>query len=69
MVRALPPAGDGQLFKPTQRTKDDLKEIGIVGQNPAVSFGVCVRELEKRYIAHAIVNLSRQATEKNADMF
>jgi hypothetical protein len=69
VTRTLPPHGDARLFQPALKTRDDLKGVGVLGQNAAVCFNVSVSHDEQKSIAVAIVNLSRKATSSNVDKY
>jgi ribonuclease HI len=69
VCRTLPSQGDARLFQPAQKTRDDLKGVGVLGQNPSVSFNVFVSDDERKYIAIAIVHLSRQAMSTNVEKY
>jgi hypothetical protein len=67
--RTLPENGDAILFSPAQRTRDCLHGVGILGQVPSLMFNVHVSEEDRRNVARALVNVSRQVTATNVGKY
>ena len=57
------------MFKPASRTRDILSGVAIHGQVAALSFNVVLSDVEKTYVAKALVTLSRTIADKNLDAF
>ena len=65
----LPSLGARSVGGGGRQTRDDLKGVGILGQNPSVSFNVSVSDDERKHIAIALVHLSRQASRNNVEKY